>query len=56
MALQYLATNGHFINNHDMMIGVNAAMMWFNARPMNRSVWYSMLADSHAVRVGDETV
>ena len=55
-ALQYLAANGHFINNHDMMIGVNAAMMWFNARPMNRSVWYSMLADSHAVRVGDETV
>ena len=53
--LRHLAAHQHLINNHDMMVGINAAVMWFFARPMNRSVWMSMLADGHAVTVGDDT-
>ena len=44
---QYVADmtwHEHFVNNHDMMSGVNAAVMWYFARPVNK------------LSVGDDTM
>lgn len=55
-ALRDVAAGAGVINNHDTMVGINAAVMWFHARPMNRPVWMSMLASGGAGRVGDDAI